>query len=54
MANDRPLWPAYQRCRSIKNMNRSPVTDSENALDASDALGNMGVWIGAATIFIAF
>lgn len=38
---------------SINRMNRSLVIDSENALDASDALGNMEEWIGAATIFIA-
>lgn len=35
-------------------MNRSLVIDSENALDASDALGNMGIWIGAVINFIAF
>lgn len=50
------LCPATRATRhaSINSMNRSLVIDSENALDASDALGNMEVWIGAATIFIAF
>lgn len=54
IADDRPLWPACRRCRSINGMNRSLVIDSENALDASDALGNMGIWIGAVINFIAF
>lgn len=39
---------------SISSMNQSQVTDSKNALDGPDTLGNMGVWTRVAAIFIAF
>ncbi|ESY86404.1 hypothetical protein X739_11885 [Mesorhizobium sp. LNHC220B00] len=50
------LCPATHDFRhaSISSMNQLQVTDSKNALDGSDMLGNMGVWTRVAAIFIAF